>query len=246
MRIDVVTLFPSMFDGPFGESIVGRASEAGLIEVRVIDLRKYAFDKHRVTDDEPYGGGPGMVMKPEPLFNAIEGLSSESSHVVLMCPQGEQYRQEMAVDLSRKTHIILLCGRYEGVDERVRRVVDQEVSLGDFVLTGGEIAAMAVVDSVVRLVPGVLGHDASAYQDSFAEGLLEGPQYTRPREFRGYEVPPVLLSGNHEAIRRWRRKECLSRTLKRRPDLLAKANLNPEDRGLLEEIRDEMAGPAAP
>ncbi len=246
MRIDVVTLFPSMFDGPFSESIVGRASEAGLIDVRVIDLRKYALDRHRVTDDEPYGGGPGMVMKPEPFFNAMEDLSSESSHVILTCPQGEEYRQETAVGLSRKEHIIILCGHYEGVDERVRQVVDQEVSLGDFVLTGGEIAAMAVVDSVVRLVPGVLGHEASAYQDSFVEGLLEGPQYTRPREFRGYEVPEVLLSGNHEAIRRWRRKECLRRTLNRRPDLLARASLNQEDKRLLEEIKDEMGGPTAP
>jgi len=246
VRVDIVTIFPGMFRGPLDESMVARAQEAGRVQIRVVDLRDYTGDRHRVTDDEPYGGGPGMVMKPEPFFRAVQDLSGPKSRVVLLCPQGEPYNQLWAERLSREEHLILLCGHYEGIDERVRYWVDHEISLGDFVLTGGEIAAMAVVDSVVRLLPGVLGHSASASQDSFAQGLLEGPQYTRPREFQGHAVPGILLSGNHEAIRLWRRKEGLRRTLERRPDLLERATLSEEDTRLLQEIGDEMVGPEGP
>ncbi|MEW6082934.1 MAG: tRNA (guanosine(37)-N1)-methyltransferase TrmD [Bacillota bacterium] len=246
MRVDIVTIFPGMFRGPLQESMVARARETGRVEIGVVDLRDYTEDRHRVTDDEPYGGGPGMVMKPEPFFKAVQDLSGPRSRVVLMCPQGEPYDQRWAERLSREEHLILLCGHYEGIDERVRLWADYEISLGDFILTGGEIAAMAVVDSVVRLLPGVLGHASSTSQDSFAQGLLEGPQYTRPREFRGHAVPGILLSGNHDAIRRWRRKEGLRRTLERRPDLLKKADLNEEDTRLLQEIGEETMRPESP
>src|SRR3954462_15902496 len=212
-----------MVEAPLGESILGKARERGLLETRVVDIRDFALGKHRVTDDVPYGGGAGMVMKPEPLVAAVEaGKAREpSARVVLMSPQGRRFDQQKAFELSQQQALILICGRYEGVDERVLRWVDEELSLGDFVLTGGEFAALAVVDAVARLLPGVLGNELSAQSESFTgEGLLEGPQYTRPPEFRGLKVPDVLLSGDHARIARWRKEQALSRTRERRPDLL--------------------------
>lgn len=222
MKIDIITLFPGMFRGPLDESIVGRAIQRGLIRIAVHNLRDYAEGRHRVVDDYSFGGGPGMVLKPEPIFGAVEALRTESSRVIMMSPQGRVFRQSMARELAQLEHIILLCGHYEGVDERVRdHLVDQEISIGDYILTGGEIAAMVVVDVVVRLLPGVLGGETSAQEESFAEGLLEHPQYTRPAAFRGWSVPQVLLSGDHAAVQRWRREQSLKRTLDRRPELLS-------------------------
>lgn len=243
MIIDVLTIFPGMFRGPWDESIIKRAREKGLVEVRTWDIRDFSVDKHRTVDDYSFGGGTGMVMKPEPIFRAVEEVQkfrSSRGWIILMCPQGRVFDQEKARTLSRQEHLIILCGHYEGIDERVRQyLVDEEISIGDYVLTGGELPAMVVVDAVVRLIPGVLGKQDPLYVDSFADGLLEYPQYTRPREFRGWRVPEVLVSGNHEAIRRWRRKEALRRTMKRRPDLLYKANLTPEDLILIDEIKEE-------
>jgi len=222
VKIDIITLFPGMFRGPLDESIVGRAIQRGLIRIAVHNLRDYAEGRHRVVDDYSFGGGPGMVLKPEPIFGAVEALRTESSRVIMMSPQGRVFRQSMARELAQLEHIILLCGHYEGVDERVRdHLVDQEISIGDYILTGGEIAAMVVVDVVVRLLPGVLGGETSAQEESFAEGLLEHPQYTRPAAFRGWSVPQVLLSGDHAAVQRWRREQSLKRTLDRRPELLS-------------------------
>ena len=222
MKIDIITLFPGMFRGPLDESIVGRAVQRGLIQIAVHNLRDFAEGRHRVVDDYSFGGGPGMVLKPEPIFAAVEALRTESSRVILMSPQGRVFRQSMARELAQLEHIILLCGHYEGVDERVRdHLVDQEISIGDYILTGGEIAAMVVVDVVVRLLPGVLGGETSAQEESFADGLLEHPQYTRPAAFRGWSVPQVLLSGDHAAVQRWRREQSLKRTLDRRPELLS-------------------------
>ncbi|WRO22217.1 tRNA (guanosine(37)-N1)-methyltransferase TrmD [Metallumcola ferriviriculae] len=239
MRVDILTIFPEMFK-PLEESIIKRARDKGLLSVNVIDIREYTQDKHRKVDDYPFGGGAGMVMKPEPLFRAVENAcDGENIPVVLLTPQGETFTQEHAQQLSRQERLILVCGHYEGVDERFReRIVSQEISIGDYVLTGGELPAMVLVDAVTRLLPGALGDDSSSQEDSFAEGLLEYPQYTRPRSFRDMEVPQVLLSGNHEAIRYWRRKMSLARTDKRRPDLLEKKILSPEDRKLLMEIKD--------
>ncbi len=245
MRIDILTLFPEMFRGPFDCSIVGRARDSGLIKLNVHNIRDFALDKHRVTDDVPYGGGPGMVMKVEPIMGALRSLPDGGLRI-LMCPQGEVFSQEIAVYLSGLPHLVLICGHYEGVDERVRSAVDREISIGDYVLTGGEIPAMVVVDAVVRLIPGVLGKERSSLQDSFADGLLEGPQYTRPREFEGMAVPEVLLSGHHEMIRKWRRKQALKRTVMQRPDLLKKARLTPEDQGLLQEILKEGGWDSGP
>jgi tRNA (guanine37-N1)-methyltransferase len=239
MRFDILTLFPSMFSSPFEASILGKAIEKGLIEIRIVNIRDFTSDKHHVVDDTPYGGGQGMVMKVEPIARAIERVKAESpsAWTVYLTPQGRSLNQERARALSSKAHLILLCGRYEGVDERVREMfVDEEVSIGDYVLTGGELAAMVMVDTLSRLLPGVLGCDQSAEEDSFSDSLLEYPQYTRPVDFRGHGVPEVLLSGNHEAILRWRRKEALRRTVKRRPDLLAKANLSETDRKVIDEI----------
>lgn len=246
MKFDILTLFPNMFCSPFRESILGRAIEKGLIEIRAINIRDFALDKHQVVDDAPYGGGQGMVMKIEPIARAIEWVKSQnpSARTIYLTPQGKQFNQDMARAFSSQLPLILLCGRYEGVDERVRELfIDEEISIGDYVLTGGELAAMVFIDAVSRLLPGVLGSDRSAEEDSFSESsrtdfhsLLEYPQYTRPLNFRGSEVPQVLLSGNHSAISLWRRKEALKRTSMRRPDLLAKANLSNEDRKLLEEI----------
>jgi len=245
VKIDLVTTFPEMFPPVLGESILKRAQEAGVASIAVHDLRRWTTDRHRTTDDYPYGGGVGMVMKPEPFFAAVEELrcgpeAGCSEEIVLLCPQGERFEQPSARELAAKDHLILLCGHYEGVDERVReRLATRALSIGDYVLTGGELPALVVVDAVVRLLPGALGAEEGAQMDSFAEGLLEHPQYTRPPEFRGWKVPEVLLSGHHDQIRRWRRKESLRRTRDLRPDLFEKVELTEEDRGLLEEIEEE-------
>jgi tRNA (guanine37-N1)-methyltransferase len=242
MRFDILTLFPAMFSSPLQQSILAKAIEKGLIEVRAINIRDFALDKHQVVDDAPYGGGQGMVMKVGPIACAIEQAKSEnpSARTIYLTPEGKPLNQEMARQLSSRSHLILLCGRYEGVDERVRELfVDEEISIGDYVLTGGELAAMVLIDAVSRLLPGVLGSDRSAEEDSFFGSLLEYPQYTRPGSFRGHRVPEILLSGNHQAISLWRRKEALRRTWMRRPDLLAKAPLSEEDEKLLEEILRE-------
>ncbi|HVM60167.1 MAG TPA: tRNA (guanosine(37)-N1)-methyltransferase TrmD [Verrucomicrobiae bacterium] len=221
MEIDVLTLFPRIFEGPLEESILKRAQQKGLVGVRVHNLRDFTHDKHRVVDDRPYGGGPGMLMKPEPIFEAVEKFRRTGSRVVLMSPQGLSLTQARAQEFSRMEHLVIICGHYEGVDERVRAaLVTDEVSIGDYVLTNGALAAAVFVDAVVRLLPGVLGDENSAGDDSFASGLLEGPQYTRPPEFRGLTVPEVLLSGNHEAIAQWRAEWARQRTKDRRPDLL--------------------------
>jgi len=221
MEIDVLTLFPRIFEGPLEESILKRAQTKGAVTVRVHNLRDFTHDKHRVVDDKPYGGGPGMLMKPEPIFEAVEKFCRADSRVILMTPQSAVLTQARAQEFSRATHLVIICGHYEGVDERVREaLVDDEVSIGDYVLTNGALAAAVFVDAVVRLLPGVLGDEQSAGDDSFANGLLEGPQYTRPPEFHGMSVPEVLLSGNHEAIAKWRNEQAKQRTRKRRPDLL--------------------------
>ncbi len=241
MRFDILTLFPQMF-APLHESILGKAIQNGRIEVRVINIRDFALDKHQVVDDTPYGGGQGMVMKPEPIARAIEWAAAEdaSSWTLYLTPQGKAFNQEMARALSSKPHLILLCGRYEGVDERVREMlIDEEISIGDYVLGGGELAAMVVVEAISRLLPGVLGSGRSAEDDSFSNSLLEYPQYTRPFDFRGHGVPEVLLSGNHLEINRWRRKEALKRTYLRRPDLLAKASLSGEDKEFLQRLAQQ-------
>jgi len=225
LSVEVLTLFPRMIAAPLEESILGKAREKGLLRVQVTDIREFADGKHRVTDDVPYGGGAGMVMKPEPLVAAIEAARQRGpgARVVLLSPQGPRFNQGKAQELAGHGALILVCGRYEGVDERVLRWVDEELSLGDFVLTGGELAALAVIDAIARLVPGVLGNELSAQSESFSgEGLLEGPQYTRPPEFRGLRVPEVLLSGNHEKIARWRQDQAVARTRERRPDLLTR------------------------
>lgn len=235
MIFEIVTLFPRMVEAPLRESILGKAIERGHIEVRVRDLRQHAHDKHQVTDDTPYGGGAGMVMKPEPLVEAIEAAreSVPGARVVLLDPAGRRFDQAVAREYAALGRLVLVCGRYEGVDERVRAFVDEELSLGDFVLTGGELAALCVVDACARLVPGVLGNEQSAGSESFEQGLLDYPQYTRPPEFRGMRVPEVLLSGDHARIARWRRKQALLRTRDRRPDLFARLKLGEEDRKLL-------------
>lgn len=242
MRFDILTLFPEMFEGPFRESIVGKAIKAGLVTVALHNLRDYTTDKHRTTDDAPYGGGGGMVMKPEPIFRAVETVLGEerpSTRVILLSPQGRLFTQELAWELAAQKRILLICGRYEGVDERVgQHLVDDEISIGDYVLTGGEIPAMVVVDAVTRLLPGVLGDPGAAMKDSHAGGLLEHPQYTRPAVFRGYAVPDLLLSGDHAKIARWRRKEALRRTFERRPDLLKKADLTEEDEEYLRGLEE--------
>jgi tRNA (guanine37-N1)-methyltransferase len=242
MRFDILTLFPQMFSSPLRESILGKAVEKGLIQIRTVNIRDFTSDKHQVVDDSPYGGGQGMVMKVEPIARAVEWVKSQnpSAWTIYLNPQGKQFNQEIGQKLSSRSHLILLCGRYEGVDERVRELlVDEEISIGDYILTGGELAAMVVIDVVSRFLPGVLGSDRSAAEDSFASFLLEYPQYTRPFNFRGSCVPEVILSGNHAAISLWKRKEAIRRTLVRRPDLLGRANLSDEDKKFLEEILQE-------
>jgi len=220
MRVDILTLFPEICRAPLAESMMKRAQSTGALQLHIHNLRDWATDKHHVVDDAPFGGGQGMVLKPEPVFAAVEDLKSEESQVVLMSPQGKKFTQAVAAELSRQPHIIIVCGHYEGVDHRVtEHLVDAEISIGDYVLTNGAIAAVVVVDAVVRLLPGVLGHEQSAADDSFSNGLLEAPQYTRPAEFRGWKVPDVLLSGNHGEIADWRKKESLRRTQQNRPDL---------------------------
>lgn len=243
MIFDILTIFPGMFVSPLGESIVGKARDRGLIQVRVHNIRDYATDKHQMTDDRPFGGGEGMVMKPEPIVSALEAVTQDGPrpHVALLTPQGRLFNQKIAVEYSRLQRLVLICGRYEGVDERVAdRFTDDEISIGDFVLTGGELGAMVVVDAVSRLLPGVLGNAASAAFESFAEPLLEYPQYTRPQEFRGLQTPEILLSGNHAAIHRWRRGQALLRTKLRRPDLFARFNPTPEDIALLRAAEEEF------
>jgi tRNA (guanine37-N1)-methyltransferase len=241
MIFDILTLFPEMFDSYLATSILGRAIAAGRIQVRRHDIRDYAADKHRMTDDAPYGGGSGMVMKPEPLvrgLEAVQGSEEPRGRVVLLSPQGRLFHEAVARELSGLPRLILVCGKYEGVDERVREMaVDEEISIGDYVLTGGELAAMVILEATARLLPGVLGDEASAREESFSQGLLEYPHYTRPREFMGRRVPEVLLSGNHREIAAWRRRKSIERTFQKRPDLLEGANLTEEDRECLERIR---------
>ena len=235
MRIDVVTIFPEMVDVPLRTSIVGRAAESGVVDVAIHDLRDHGLGRHRSVDDEPYGGGAGMVMRPEPLFAAIEPLRASGAHVVLLDPAGERLTDSLARELAALSHLALVCGRYEGVDDRVRAVVDREVSIGDYVLTGGELPALVLIDAVVRLLPGAI-KEASHEGDSFASGLLEYPQYTRPETFRDLQVPPILRSGNHGEVDRWRRREALRRTHERRPELLDEADLTDEDRRFLDSL----------
>ncbi|NLK07612.1 MAG: tRNA (guanosine(37)-N1)-methyltransferase TrmD [Firmicutes bacterium] len=241
MRIDVLTLFPEMFDGPLNHSIIGRAQTAGIVDLHLWNIRDFARDRHRQVDDYPFGGDVGMVMKPEPVFAAVRHiLQKEESPVILMTPQGETFNHRLAEELSSEPRLLFICGHYEGFDERIRQsLATQEISIGDYVLTGGELPTMVVIDSVVRFLPGVLGEESAVKTDSFGMGLLEYPQYTRPREFEGLLVPEVLLSGDHGKIARWRKKQALRRTLRRRPDLLDKIDLTSEDMELLAIIQSE-------
>ncbi|WP_271401181.1 tRNA (guanosine(37)-N1)-methyltransferase TrmD [Salinicoccus roseus] len=220
MNIHYLTLFPEMYEGVLATSILGRAKEKGIVDYHTVNFRDYSGNKHNKVDDYPYGGGAGMVLKPEPVFNAMETMDLEKPRVILMCPQGRRFDQKMAEELSREDDIVFICGHYEGYDERIRTLVTDEVSIGDYVLTGGELASMTMTDAIVRLIPGVLSREESHQEDSFSTGLLEHPHYTRPREYRGMEVPEVLLNGNHKLIEEWRREESLKRTRERRPDLL--------------------------
>lgn len=246
MLFQILTTFPGMIEAVAGESILGKARQRGIIDVEAVNLRDFTSDKHRTTDDTPFGGGPGMVMKPGPVFDAVEALVSRrpgKARILLMTPQGRRFDQSMAEELAGESHVIMICGRYEGVDERIREhLVTDEVSIGDYVLTGGELAALVVIDAVARLLPGVLGDESSPESESFSSGLLEYPQYTRPAEFRGYAVPEVLLSGNHEQIRKWRRAQALERTLNKRPDMLEGAPLDKEDRRILEKLKEASGG----
>lgn len=242
MKIHVLSLFPEMFEGVFGSSILKKAQEKGAVELAVSDIRAYSENKHKQVDDYPYGGGAGMVLKPEPMFQAVESITEgRKPRVILMCPQGERFTQKKAEELALEEDLVFLCGHYEGYDERIREhLVTDEISIGDFVLTGGELAAMTVIDAVVRLIPGVLGQADSHIQDSFSTGLLEHPHYTRPADFRGMKVPDVLTSGNHAKIDEWRMKESLKRTYLRRPDLLETYELSKVQQKMLEEIKEEL------
>jgi len=242
MKFDILTIFPDMLAGPLTASILGKAADKGLIEINLHNLRDWAKGKHKVTDDTPYGGGDGMVMKVEPVAAALSELREKrpASRVLLMSPQGKTFQQADAERFSQEAGLVFVCGRYEGFDERIRSLVDEEVSLGDFVLTGGELAAATILDATARLLPGVLGAAGSAQGDSFSDGLLEHPQYTRPAEFKGVRVPEVLTSGNHQLIANWRRREQLRRTLERRPELLESAPLSKEDLRYLDELRAEL------
>lgn len=243
MIFDIITIFPSIFHAYLSEGILKRAIKMGLVNIRVHNLRDYTVDRHKSVDDYPYGGGPGMVMKPEPFFRAIKAIKADGieSCTIMLSPQGDLFNQSTAVALSgMNKRFILLCGRYEAIDERVRdALVDMELSIGDYVLTGGELPALVIIDSVVRLLPGVLGDQESLREESFTWGILDYPHYTRPPEYEGLRVPDILLSGHHEEIARWRRKEALKRTLRRRPDLLEKAELSELDRKLILEIKEE-------
>jgi len=249
VQIDILTLFPQMFQGPFSTSIFQRAIDHKLVNVNLHNIRDYTHDKHHTVDDYTYGGGAGMVLKPEPIFEAVDSIKSDiyleeevgELPIILLTPQGRLFSQEIALELSRYSHLILICGRYEGVDERVREhLVTDEISIGDYVLGGGELAAMVVVDAVVRLLPGVLGSEVSPLDDSHVTGLLEYPQYTRPVTYRGWAVPEVLLSGNHAQIAEWRREQAIIRTLERRPELLDKANLNLKERQLVNRLSTSL------
>jgi tRNA (guanine37-N1)-methyltransferase len=246
MKFDIVTIFPKMVDAGVSEGVVSRGIATGLIDLQVHDLREFTIDRHRSVDDVPYGGGPGMVMKPEPLVKAMEAIRASRGRpeaVIVTSPQGRAFTQREAERLAGLPHVALLCGRYEGLDERVLSLVGaEELSIGDYVLSGGELAALVIVDAVSRLVPGVVGDEQSVAEDSFSRGLLDYPHYTRPAEFAGLKVPDVLLSGHHAAVRRWRKKEALARTLARRPELLAQAVLDEEEQALLEEIRKSEVG----
>ena len=246
MQIDILTLFPEMFQSPFSASILQRAIDRGLVRVNIHNIRDYTHDKHRTVDDYPYGGGAGMVLKPEPIFEAVAALQASlpakqgagELPIILLTPQGRLFSQQVALELSKHSNLILICGHYEGIDERVREhLVTDEISIGDYVLSGGELAAMVVVEAVVRLLPGVLGSEASPVDDSHATGLLEYPQYTRPMVYRDWSVPEVLLSGNHAQIAEWRREQAIIRTFKRRPELLDKANLDLKEEQLVERLK---------
>ncbi|WP_226681252.1 tRNA (guanosine(37)-N1)-methyltransferase TrmD [Sutcliffiella horikoshii] len=245
MKIDILSIFPEMFTGVLGSSILNKAAEKGAVQYRVTDFREYADNKHKTVDDYPYGGGAGMVLKAQPIFDAVSSLTEANQavkkpRVILMCPQGERYTQKKAEELAQEEHLIFICGHYEGYDERIREhVVTDEISIGDYVLTGGELASMVIVDSVVRLLPDVLGKAASHEQDSFSTGLLEHPHYTRPADFRGMKVPDVLLSGNHAHIEEWRTKESIRRTWNRRPDLFDEYPLTIQQQEWLSEIKKE-------
>jgi len=243
MHFAIFTLFPDMFQGPFAESMLKRAQERGLLSIALHNIRDATGDKHHVVDDYPYGGGVGMVMKPEPIFTAVEAVY-QGGPIILLSPQGRLFNQQIARTLAQESRVTLLCGHYEGVDERVcRHLATDELSIGDYVLTGGELAAMVVVDAVSRLIPGVLGADASIQEESHSENLLEYPQYTRPPEFRGWRVPDILFSGHHAQIARWRRKESLRRTREQRPDLFAKLDVSSKlDQKLLKELEEESQG----
>jgi len=233
MRIDVLTLFPGMFAGPLDESIVGRARTQGLLELRIVNLRDYTHDRHKTVDDKPFGGGPGMLLKPEPIFEAVENLKREKTRVVLLSPAGRVFSQAVARELAACEDLLLVCGSYEGFDERIReKLADDELSIGDYVLTNGALPAMVVIDAVTRLLPGVLGDDDSSRDESFSGGFLEYPHYTRPADFRGMKVPEILLSGNHAEIAKWRREQAKARTEQRRPDLINEAPQSGTERNL--------------
>ncbi|EEU30989.1 tRNA (guanine-N(1)-)-methyltransferase [Limosilactobacillus coleohominis 101-4-CHN] len=243
MRIDILSLFPDMFQATLGESIVGRAQDDGFLDINVTDFRQYTTDKHRHVDDAPFGGGAGMLLQAQPIFDAMAAIDQEvagkypKGRVILMDPAGRRFDQKYAQELAQEEHLTFICGHYEGYDERIRNLVTDEASLGDYVLTGGELAAMVMIDATVRFVPGVLGNQASPMGDSFSNGLLEYPQYTRPADFRGMKVPEVLTSGNHQKIKEWRMRESLRRTLERRPDLLEAAHLTREQEIMLQDLK---------
>ena len=241
MKIDILTLFPDMFDS-LNHSILGKAKDNTLLDINIVDYRKFSGNKHNQVDDYPFGGGQGMVLKPEPIFNAVESLNkTENTRIILLCPQGERFSQKKAEELSQEEHLVFICGHYEGYDERIREyLVTDELSIGDFILTGGEFAAMTMVDSIARLVPDVLGKEESHKDDSFSTGLLEYPQYTRPKDYKGMMVPDVLTSGHHKNIEIYRKKESLRRTFIRRPDLLENYELSKEESKLLDEIKKEL------
>lgn len=240
MLIQFLTLFPEMFIGPFSYSMIKRAREKGLVTLEMINFRAYAEDRHSTVDDTPYGGGPGMILKPEPIFKAVEDVEAKTGskpYIILTTPQGEPFNQQTAVELSELSHLLFICGHYEGFDERVRTLIDRELSIGDYVLTGGELPAMVMGEAVIRLLPGVLGDPHSAVRDSFSQGLLDYPQYTKPAEFRGLTVPDILLSGDHRKIETWRKQQALLRTARRRPELLADLELSPQERDFLQNNR---------
>jgi len=239
VKIWVLTLFPEMFQGPLSTSILKRAKEKGLFDYQLVNFRDFAKDRHRTVDDTPYGGGAGMVLKPEPVFAAVDSIMAQANscpYRILTTPQGEPFNQRLAKELAAKEELLFICGHYEGYDERIRSLADREISIGDYVLTGGELATMVMIDAIVRLIPGALGDEQSAPNDSFSEGLLDYPQYTKPAVFRGLAVPEILLSGHHARIAAWRRRQALQRTAERRPDLLAKLDLTAEEREMLQQM----------